>query len=170
MFGVRLDVTATESIDWDAVAKRKWPKILGAGLLEAMRYWRANYLALHWSQRAKSKYAHQPRSRKWIERRHQMAARGIITEGGGDIDNLVTGLFRELVKGWHEINARGKRVTFRCYGPRYVSLRPKGDGGPYKWGEVTNTTSSEQRTLGDRMVRKIPQEIERQRTKKTTKL
>jgi len=171
MYGLTLSVKWTSHLDWDSVAKRRWPGIVAAGLHAAMTIWATTYLPRHWTPYAKTKYQHTPRSIDWLQRRRQLARRGVIREGGGEIDNLVTGLFRELVLGWYEIRARGKSVRFRCYGPRYVTLRPKpGKTGPFKWGEVTTIIPTEHRRMRKAMVERVRQEILRLRKRKTTRL
>lgn len=159
MYGLQLKFRETSGLDWDSVAKRRWPKIIAAGLYACAQVWAKTYLPRHWTPTAKRKYNHEPRTVEWLKRRRQLAERGVIREGGGEIDNLVSGLFRELVLGWYELRARGKRVTFRTYGPRYVTLRPKAGKGPFKWGEITTTVPAEVRRMGKVFLETVQQEI-----------
>jgi hypothetical protein len=121
--------------------------------------WHREFLPLHFREDAKRKYRHQPRSTRYLaEKRaaaggsgwwYRLAQRvGRRIEGGGAIDNVLTGRMRDALLHSARMIAFPTRLTVRMIGPRYMTFTPNRNSvQPNKTVELTRLTPAEETQL-----------------------
>jgi len=109
-------------------------------------YWHDQMLPDAFAPGAVYRHEHQPRSRKWKNKKLRLASHGIGEEGG--TRNLVfTGMTRRSVKEYATIRAFPRRATVNMVGPRYISMQPKNPNMPNMGQEITHLTEGQRQRL-----------------------
>lgn len=144
-----------------AMSRRDRNELLREVHKQMGRFWHNELLPPHFTRTAKSKYRHKLRTIGYRKKKKKLAEKGIV-KGGGEVDNLFTGLLKESLEGVGTVKAYPKRATIRMTGPRYITMRPYRSNQPDKAGEILRVTRGEadeiakvgERTLGTYVKRK----------------
>ncbi|RLC35987.1 hypothetical protein DRH27_05965 [Candidatus Falkowbacteria bacterium] len=160
-----------ETLDWGKLGINLRGRIMKRVHFKVMDHWRTVYLPRHFKQFSRKKYHHDTRSPKYLRRKRRLAKAGFAKDGGG-VDNVLTGTFKDLVLNWSKIKAFPSRARLVTFGPRYVTMQPRGGGLPHIWDETTRVTPVEEKKMGQLMMDWLVEEIEQgaKRKRKTTRV
>jgi hypothetical protein len=136
-------LTVYEGVD---LGPRQLGKYTKAAHQEIGYRWQIDMLPRHFTSAARSIYRHKPRSRKYEQRKRQLAGRGLVQEGG-NVDLVFTGLTKRLMRQRHQVQAFPSRVTIKMLGPSYLRMRPNKSNQPDKAKEITTVTAEEEKKL-----------------------
>ena len=156
------------------VVRDKWREICRKAWFLVGDYWFRNMLKNHFTPQAKYTYKHEPRSKKYLDQKRKLAARGKAILGG-IVDNVLTGAVMRAVTTNAMIRGFPTRVRVSMYGPDYLKstgfsrrkLRQV-SRQPNKKRELITTTDAEQKILKRIMREFITQQITKIRQPKTT--
>ena len=133
----------------------------------AARQWHEDFLAGHFSYRAAAKYGYQSRKPAYLAAKHRLALRGKAIEGGR-VDDVLTGLMREMLLASAQIHVSTGLTRLTMVGPRYTNIRRA--GSPDKAAEVTRVLDSERALLAATQQRVATTELAALRAPKTTRI
>lgn len=109
-------------------------------------HWQDRMLPSHFRPDARHRYGHQPRSRKYLAKKHALARHGVVQDGGRS-DNVFRGVLRRLLLRHHVVRAYPTRATINLIGPSYFTTRPRRANMPRQAMELTTINAAEDRTL-----------------------
>jgi len=109
-------------------------------------YWHDRQLLDAFAPGAAYRHQHQPRSRKWQQKKIRLAAVGHCAEGGTR-DLVFSGMTRRSVQEYATIRAFPRRATVNMVGPRYISMQPKNPNMPNMGQEITHLTEGQRQRL-----------------------
>jgi hypothetical protein len=128
------------------VSVRRWRAELAESQHQVGEEWHRNTFPKHFSHSAPATYDYQKRSPLYLIKKRKLALQGKAVDGG-QIDNVLTGLTRELMSDLVSVQATPQRVTVHMQAPSYVTLKPnvfRGSTQPDKYAELTRVTEPEQ--------------------------
>lgn len=131
-----------------------------AGWAALGAHWHKEYLPKHFELGAATRYGYRPRSAAWRRRKAGLARAGRAAKGGA-VDLVASGAMEKLLESVGLVRAYPTRAAIKMIGPRYVTLRPKGNQ-PNKYAEATAVLRTEVRALGAVFERAIAAELRRE--------
>jgi len=144
MFLLRITLTQKRP---PGVVRDKWREICRRAWYIVGEYWFRNFLKQHFTEQAKYKYKHRPRSSKYQRNKERLAQRGIVAEGGR-VDNVFRGDLMRAITSQAVIRGFPSRVKVSMFGPSYLRMKFKaGTNQPNKKVEIVTTTQAEQNVL-----------------------
>lgn len=163
---ILLNWTITE--DPPPLSKRAMRELTRDGFREVGQMWQREMLPDHFDPSRQRKYKFRRRGSKYIERKRRDAERDKARKGGRAL--LVrSGLMEQLLEREQRVRAFPTRATVMIPGPRYVSMRPRGNR-PNLGAEATAVTSGETKRLAKRFDEHVTQQLNQRRGTKTTKV
>lgn len=141
-----------EEPDWDDLSVRAHREVARESYAAMGKFWVQKYLPDHFQPYSRAKYRYQLRTRKYMQRKRALAARGLVRDGGA-IDLVFSGRSRQMLTRPALIRGYPTRVTLDLDAPDYFTVRfnPRGRGRrqPDKMAELGRTISSQDRHLGE---------------------
>ncbi len=141
-----------EEPDWDDLSVRAHREIARNSYAAVGKFWVEKYLPDHFQPYSGAKYGYQPRTKKYLQRKRALAARGLVRDGGA-VDLVFSGRSRQMLLRPALIRAYPTRVTLDFDAPDYFTIRfnPRGRGRrqPDKMDELSRTIPSQERHLAD---------------------
>lgn len=163
---ILLNWTITE--DPAPLSKRAMRELTRDGFREIGQMWQREMVPDHFDPAKQRKYRFRPRSKKYLDRKLREAERGKARKGGRAL--LVrSGLMEQLLEREQRVRAFPTRATVLLPGPRYVSMRPRGNRQNLG-EEATRVTRGEQRRLEKRFDKHVTTLLNERRGTKTTRI
>ena len=147
------------------MGKRRWEKIMSNAHADMGDYWHKHFLPKHFQPGARSKYAYEPRSKDYLQRKAYLASQGRTFKGrgpiqqGGKVDLVFTGEMAKQLISRNTIRAYPTRATVVMMGPNYLTTRFHKKRQPNKAVEVTKVTNDEAEKLAEVMGRSVQKGI-----------
>jgi hypothetical protein len=146
---------------------RAWREIRRTAIAEAAHHWHREMLPGHFAPNARARYRYQSRTGRYMQRKRQLAQRGIVREGGSS-DLVFSGLLRDTVTRFATIRHFPTRATLQMTGPRYITMRPRASGRPHLAAEVTTVLKGESDQLARIVEKSLQEQLARLREQKRT--
>lgn len=129
--------------------------------------WVQTMLPDHFSPSAHYKYGYAPRSKRYMDRKRKLAARGVVLDGG-QTDLVFTGRLRHMLTQIQPlIKSYPSRASAILFGTPYFTDRPRNPRKPNMGREVTQILPHQEQVLagrGDQVFRKKADEIKATKT------
>lgn len=155
MIGLNVKIVKTD----DKLSQRRFNAACKEGFAAVGQEWHAKMLPDHFEAGNWRRYRHEPRTKKYRERKQRLAAKGQVAKRG-EVDLVYSGAMEQTMERFATIRPFPTRATVRVQAPRYMTLKPRGNQ-PNKFAELSRTTPQQMRKLESTLKRTIEAAVQR---------